>query len=281
MGRRGKTRKKRKKKDRKRGRSAAAADRHELYELAVQEPLADCELLDQAWKDIRGRLPKSIREDFCGTAIMSIEWVKYRPGNTAVGIDLDEEVLAIGEQRIRKRLAPADRKRIKLLHEDVLKAKTPKVDSVLALNFSHFIFKTRRKLKQYYKRAYDALKDDGLFMLDAYGGSDAFVEDDEDREIDGFTYVWDTNLYNPITGDVIQHIHFRFPDGSALNEAFTYEWRLWTLPELQEVLKEAGFKDVVVYWEGTDEDGEGNGEWASTRRGEACEGWFAYLFAAK
>ena len=82
------------------------------------------------------------------------------------------------------------------------------------------------------------------------------------------------------TGDVINHIHFRFPDGSKIKEAFTYEWRLWTIPELRELLMEAGFKRVDVYWEGTDEDGEGDGEYSVSTCGEACEGWVSYLVAA-
>ncbi|MFQ5844649.1 MAG: class I SAM-dependent methyltransferase [Planctomycetota bacterium] len=262
-------------------RSAATSDRHELYELSVQEPEADCELLDEAWKTLRGRRPRSIREDFCGTAILSIEWVKRRPGNTAIGVDVDPEVLEVARRRVNQRLPRAHRARLELIEADVMKVETPPVDAVLALNFSHYVFKSRRKMKRYFKRVHEALVEDGLFMLDAYGGSDSLLEGEEDREVDGFTYVWDTDFYNPITADVIQYIHFRFPDRSKLERAFTYEWLLWSLPELQEILKEAGFSDVVVYWEGTDEDGEGDGEWSVTRRGEACEGWFAYLAAVK
>ena len=36
-----------------------------------------------------------------------------------------------------------------------------------------------------------------------------------------------------------------------------------------------------VYWEGSDEDGGGNGEWAIDTRGEACAGWVAYIAAIK
>ncbi len=105
---------------------------------------------------------------------------------------------------------------------------------------------------------------------------------EEERHLDGFTYVWDQHRYNPIDGRALNHIHFRFPDGSKMKRAFTYEWRLWTLPEIQECLLEAGFSEVLVYWEGTDEEtGEGNGEWAMTTEGEACQGWIAYLVAKK
>ena len=68
---------------------------------------------------------------------------------------------------------------------------------------------------------------------------------------------------------------------SKLERAFTYDWRLWTLPEITETLLEAGFADVSVYWEGTEEKtGEGNGIFTVTTRGEACEGWIAYLVAS-
>ena len=66
-----------------------------------------------------------------------------------------------------------------------------------------------------------------------------------------------------------------------MEKAFTYEWRLWTLPEIRELLEEAGFGRVTVYWEGTDEDGEGNGEFEPTTRGDADAGWIAYLVAEK
>jgi hypothetical protein len=64
--------------------------------------------------------------------------------------------------------------------------------------------------------------------------------------------------------------------------AFTYTWRLWTLPELREVLKEAGFERVTVYWQGTDEEtGEGNGEFLPVDRGDPDPAWIAYLVAEK
>jgi len=75
-------------------------------------------------------------------------------------------------------------------------------------------------------------------------------------------------------------IHFEFPDGSRMDRAFEYQWRLWTLPELQEILAEASFRRVQVYWEGTDpETEEGNGIYEPTRQGEADAGWIAYLVA--
>ena len=39
---------------------------------------------------------------------------------------------------------------------------------------------------------------------------------------------------------------------------------MWSLPEIREILKEVGFKESHVYWEGTDEDGEGDGVFTRT-----------------
>ena len=68
------------------------------------------------------------------------------------------------------------------------------------------------------------------------------------------------------------HIHFKFPDGSRIKNAFSYDWRLWTLPEVQELLAEAGFDRITVYWQGTDEEtGEANGEFEpASCRGAGC-----------
>ena len=136
-------------------------------------------------------------------------------------------------------------------------------------------------LLKYFASVHRGLVSDGLFLLDAYGGSDSFLELDEEQDFDGFTYIWDQHHVNPIVGNVLNYIHFEFPDGSRINRAFTYDWRLWTLPEIRDVLIDAGFSKVVVYWEGSDEDGGGNGVWAIDGRGEACNGWVAYIVAIK
>jgi SAM-dependent methyltransferase len=262
--------------------TAKKADRHELYELSVQEPESECDLIDQAWEEQRGRRCESIREDFCGTAVVCMEWVKRRRVHTAVGVDLDPSVLKWGRHRIPQRLTTEQASRITLIEDNVLTVETEPVDSVLAMNFSYYLLRTRAALREYFERAHAALKDDGMFLLDAYGGSDSFLEMEEERDMDGFTYIWDQNKYNPITGGATNYIHFSFPDGSSIRKAFEYEWRLWTLPEIREVLLEAGFGEVVVYWEGTDEETEeGDGEFTVSTEGEACPGWVAYLVAKK
>ena len=264
------------------GRTAKNSNKFELYELSVQEPEADCDFIRQAWRELKGREPTSLREDFCGTAITAIEWVKQNDAHTGVGIDLDAPTLEVAKRRIARRLDTSQQKRMTLLQENVLAASAPPVDCILATNFSYFIFKERETLRKYFEAAHAALLDGGILILDAYGGSDSFLEMEEPRECEGFTYVWDQDYYSPVTGHVINHIHYDFDDGSRMEKAFTYEWRLWTLPEIQELLREAGFKSVTIYWEGTEEGtDEGNGEWSPTKTGEADQGWVTYITAEK
>ncbi|MBL9118855.1 MAG: class I SAM-dependent methyltransferase [Phycisphaerae bacterium] len=263
-------------------RTAATSDRHELYELAVQNVEFEVDFIDRVWRTHRGRLASTLREDFCGTFAASVEWVARRSSNIAVAIDLDASVLAWGRKHNLPKLAEEDYERLDIRKEDVMRDRIEKVDCVVAMNFSYYIFKRREELMKYFRSVYASLVKDGLFVIDAYGGSDSFREIEEERHLDGFTYVWDQNHYNPVTGDVINHIHFRFPDGSEMRKAFTYEWRLWTLPELQESLVEAGFRKATVYWEGTNlKTGEGNGRFRPSTRGEACEGWIAYIVAER
>lgn len=263
-------------------RNASNSDLHELYELSVQDAESECEIIDQVWNECRKRTASSIREDFCGTALTASAWVKLREGNTAICVDNDPSVLEWGTKRANERLTEDEMSRLSFVESNVITVKAKPVESVLAMNFSYYLFKTREELAEYFRSVHKSLTADGLFLLDAYGGSDSFLEMEEDRDLDGFTYIWDQSSYNPVTGGAVNHIHFQFPDGSRIDEAFTYDWRLWTLPEIQEVLRESGFSNVLVYWEGSDDEtGEGNGEWAISDCGEACEGWIAYLVAEK
>jgi len=108
---------------------------------------------------------------------------------------------------------------------------------------------------------------------------------EEEREIDedglAFTYVWDQARFNPIDNRLLCHIHFAFTDGSRLDRAFSYDWRLWTLPEIQELLEECGFVKTTVYWQGFDAEGEADGKFKPATRADADAGWICYLSAEK
>jgi cyclopropane fatty-acyl-phospholipid synthase-like methyltransferase len=264
---------------------AETADRHKLYELSVQCAEAEIDFVDDTFKKLRGRRARLLREDFCGTANVCCEWVKRRKFNRAIGVDLDASVLEWGKTHRLGELKPSERKRIGLLEENVLSVKTEPAEIISAMNFSYWLFKERKQLKRYFKRVHNQLADDGILFMDAYGGYDSYKEIEEEREIeDGdtrFTYVWEQEKYEPISGNLICHIHFDFEDGSRMERAFSYDWRLWSLPEIRELLGEAGFSKVTVYWQGFDEDGEPDGEFVPVDEGEADAGWICYITAEK
>ncbi|MBE31002.1 MAG: SAM-dependent methyltransferase [Acidiferrobacteraceae bacterium] len=263
-------------------RQADQADRHILYERAVQCVESEIDMVDETFLKLRGRQARTLREDFCGTANTSCEWVRRRTDNLAWGVDLDDEVLGWGKQHNLGSLTEEAMERVQLLHADVLNVDTPAMDVVLAMNFSYWIFGTRETLKAYFSRIRECLVDDGVLFLDFYGGYETMREMEEETDHDDFIYVWDQNRYNPITGEMNCQIHFKFPDGSQMKQAFSYDWRLWTLPEVRELLEEAGFSRVLVHWEGTDEKTqEGDGVFTATEMGEADAAFICYLSAEK
>jgi SAM-dependent methyltransferase len=260
---------------------AETSDRYELYEAAVQNVAEQCHLMDYMFQSIRGRKPISFREDFCGTASASCEWVRMGPKRFSIGVDNDPEVLEWGRKNRLSKLTSGQQQRVTLIEGDVREAQKSLVDVVGASNFSYWIFDTRAELRRYFETVYANLKPDGVFFLDAFGGFDAFRELKEKMKIDNFTYIWDQAKYAPVTGKMQTYIHFKFPDGSKLKRAFSYTWRLWTLPEILEVLTEAGFRQSTVYFEFKDDDGEGLGEWYAETEGDADAAWIATITAEK
>lgn len=261
---------------------AEMADRHALYEASVQDTDAELDFIQATFQALTQRPLETLREDFCGTANTACAWVASGHARHAIAIDLDEEVLSWGRAHHYARLTEDQKSRIQLIHSDVMRVSQPKVDAIIAMNFSYYLFKTRDALRAYFHHCLNGLLEDGCLILDSFGGYEAHRELEESTEYDGFTYVWDQHYFDPITHDTVCQIHFEFPDGSRLNRAFEYHWRLWTLPELQELLTEAGFADVGVYWEGTDDrTGEGDGVYRRQAHGEADAGWIAYLVARR
>jgi SAM-dependent methyltransferase len=262
--------------------AAARADRHRLYEDSVQDPDASVEFVEAEFRRLTGRRARLLREDFCGTAKTACEWVRRHTDNRAVGVDLDPEVLGWARDHNVADLRKKERARVALVEGDVNKVKSPPQDVVMAMNFSYWIFHERRALRNYFRKVRNTLADDGVFFLDCFGGYDAYRLGSERRDLDGYTYQWELARYNPVDARVLYHIHFRFDDGSRLKRAFTYDWRHWTLPEITEVLREAGFARVTVYAQGWDEKAEeGDGVFVPVEEIDADAGWVCNLAAQR
>jgi len=260
---------------------ADRADRHALYQKAVQCPDFDMHFFVTTYKRLRGRAPVRLREDFCGTAHFAAAWVRGHRDRRALGVDLDEPTLRWAAEHVLARESPSVRQRITLRCADVLDVTAPKVDLCCAMNFSFCVFKSRELLTRYFRAVHQGLRRDGLFITELYGGPDAIHPLVERRKIGRVTYVWQQEKFNPITNETLCHIHFKFPDGSRLDRAFSYDWRLWSIPEVRECLLAAGFSRVDVYWEDEDDKGQdlGTHHLATVEQNQPT--WLVYIAALK
>ncbi len=261
------------------GTLASLADRHELYERAVQEPEEEVVFLDQVFQTLRGRKARSLREDFCGTALLATCWVESAPDRTAIGVDLDAPTL---DWAARHRVAPLGPRAsdLELVCDDVLTVQTKSVDLVAALNFSYSLLHERGALVAYFERARACLVADGLFVLDFHAGPRTQERIIERTRYDGFTYVWEQGAMDALSGLATRAIHFRFPDGSQLRDAFSYAFRVWTVPELHDALRDAGFAHCEVHYEDFDEDGYSLGPPMRVESMTHEDSWIGYLVAS-
>jgi SAM-dependent methyltransferase len=218
-------------------------DKHDLYEIAVQSPEVVVELL----RGLHGANPRSLREDFSGTAAVSREWIAT-PDSDALSVDIDDEVLRLASQkcpRLRVRLDDA-----------VQAADADPADVVFAGNFSIGYIYERDALVSYFQRTRKRLNPGGIFAFDMYGGPGAFRLGSLERQFelsDGtiVDYEWRHDAADPLTGMVQNSISFHVRRGEQLllqlPRAFVYRWRLRGLPELYDALREAGFARMTVH----------------------------------
>ena len=273
--------------------SRTRLDKYSLYEASVQCVDADLDFCERVYRKANGKPLRILREDFCATAAIACGFAARDPSHLALGVDLDPHVL---EQAARRNVRPLDaatRSRVRLLHANVLEVTSPHVECVAALNFSYWVFKRRADLLAYFRAAWRSLRPGGVFVLDAFGGTDALSESTDRRPIaattlhDGtrvprFTYVWRQARFDAVSHDFLCHIDFELKDGRKWTRAFTYDGRLWTLPELADVLAEAGFAESAVYTDGWDEKRkEGDGVYRRRTRVENDGVWIAYVVARK
>ncbi len=274
-------------------RSRRRLDRHALYEVAVQGVDWDLDFLERVWRYRNpAREPRLFREDFCSTAALATAWVRRGRDRRAWGVDLDPEPLAWA-RRHRLPWAREAAKRVTLVRGDVRQARRPAVDVACALNFSWWVFHERTDLVRYLRAARASLKPRGVLVMNLFGGGDAeraLVERTRKRaehSPDGtplprFTYVWEHASLNPVDRRLLAHIHFELPNGRRLGRAFTYDWRMYTIPELRDALVEAGFSHFEVWAEGWDARAKsGNGVLYKRATLDNEDTWIAYAVATR
>lgn len=254
-------------------------DKYALYRESVQSAETDVHFIRRVYREVRGKDPITLREDFCGTFGLCCEWIKLHSKHKAVGIDLDPEPIYYGKKHYLPELKPDQAKRLKIRQANLLDRPWDTADVVTAMNFSYFIFQTRPILVSYFKNVRKSLKPKGVFLIDLFGGSLCYSENEESSRKKGFTYYWHQLNYEPIQNRAQFSIHFKLKDRPKMKHVFRYDWRMWTIPELRELLAEAGFKRTHVYWEGNNKKGGGSGVFRRTEKGEDCQSWIAYIAA--
>jgi SAM-dependent methyltransferase len=259
-------------------------DKYKLYHNSVQNPDADIDAMKKAWRlRYKDSMFQTLREDFCGTFANTVAWVSKNRLNYGIGIDLDNEPINYGKKNYLASLTTEQQTRIKILHANVLSLKLPRADVVCAFNFSYYCFHERKVLLAYFKSVFKKLNKKGMFVLDCLGGSLTQLANDHKKRFprEKYTYHFEQLSFDPIHSRAKFAIHFKFKTGKSLMNAFTYDWRMWTIPEIRELLEEAGFKTSKVFWEGLTKKGEGSGVYRVKEKGEECESWIAYIAAYK
>ena len=115
-------------------------NKHELYQKSVQNVHIEAEFFKKVFRMQFNNVPYTFREDFCGTGLLSCEWVKKDVQNYAIGLDFDQETLEWGrDNNINNLNSGSDR--IELLNHNVLNEYDPSkcFDIICSLNYSHFL----------------------------------------------------------------------------------------------------------------------------------------------
>ena len=263
---------------------AELADKFVCYQHSVQEPDHEVRVFDQVYREAHKTKPLTLREDFCGTFAVSCEWAKSDKNRQAIGLDICPETLAWGTEKNLDKLKTKVAERVEVLEQDVRSRTVPQVDVLAAQNFSFWCFKTRAEVLNYFKIAYENLGGKGVMIMDMMGGKECYASDvTEKRTIikgrEGFKYHWEQAYFNPVTADCSFFIHFKFGDGSMIKKAFEYHWRFWTIPEVREMLAEAGFSMSKVYWDIADEDEDA--DWQAVDEAPNDDSWLCYVVGIK
>ncbi|MBC7833973.1 MAG: class I SAM-dependent methyltransferase [Phycisphaerales bacterium] len=237
-----------------------AMDRYDLYELCVQRAAAVVPFL----RAIHGGSARRLAEDFCGTAAVSREWVRSDTSGvaSAIGMDLDTGVL----DWARAKAAAEGLGRIELVHGDVLSA-TDRItadgaaagdgmDVVFVGNFSIGEIHERSELVGYLRWCRERLRPGGVVVIDTYGGASAWRVGASRRAHQAgpgvrVLYTWEQREGDPYSGRVECALHFDVERGGEVveryPEVFLYRWRLWSVPELRDAMREVGLSHTSVH----------------------------------
>ncbi|KAJ1979495.1 hypothetical protein H4R34_002812 [Dimargaris verticillata] len=251
----------------------AAQTKPNEYASRLQPDAAD----ELAALDLSERVPRrasTLREDFCGTAALCQEWVQAHVNNTAIGVDIDPQVIQYAQTHTLADAGIAAQVRLVLGNVLTIDAALsrlsaqdattqdctihsgqhqpsplPKAHVIASLNYALFYFHERQKLVQYLRVSYANLNSFGILVADAFGGTRLFndLPRTKTRSMGTYTYHFEYRSFDALTNLGRYAIHFEFCDGSWIRNHFTYTFRIYSLAELREAMLEAGFYRVHIW----------------------------------
>lgn len=188
--------------------------------------------------------PKRILEMACGTG--SISYYLARAGYDITAFDLSEDMLSIAYNKL------IDFNNINLLHLDMRDfVINKKFDTILATCDSINYIIESRDLLETFKNVYRHLNDNGLFIFDINSyhklkniiGNNTFVEDQED-----LFYVWQ-NYYDEQKSLCEFYLTFFYKEeGNKFNKfEEVHMERAYKVMEIEDLLRQAGFKNIDYY----------------------------------
>jgi SAM-dependent methyltransferase len=173
----------------------------------------------------------------------------------------------------------------------------PPADVISVLNFSIFHFHRRCDLAAYFQHARRSLAAEGILVLNAFGGPGAMRTRIDRRRVEPvpttgepapppFEYRWDQRGYDAVANRLDCRIHFVVDDAdgnpTTIENAFQYDWRIWTLPEITELMREAGFADAQVWRHTWDASKGKEGVFLGpVARIENLDTWLAYVIGVR
>lgn len=188
--------------------------------------------------------PKNVLEMACGTGSLSYYFAKA--GYDLTAFDLSEEMLSIAYNKL------SNFDNIKLLQLDMRDFNiNEKFDSIIATCDSiNYIIESSDLLKTF-TNAYNHLNDNGVFIFDINSyyklkhiiGRNTFVEDQDD-----IFYIWENYYDNDRDVCEFYLTFFSSEDGNSYSRFDEVHMeRAYKVKEIEELLREAGFRDIKPY----------------------------------
>lgn len=231
-------------------------NKYEFYQKSVQNVKKETEFFRKTYRMIFNKVPNTFREDFCGTGLLSCEWVKNNVMSSAVGIDIDQEALDYGEAN------NINCDRVKLINQNVLDEFNPddKFDVICSLNYSHFLLNKRSELLTYFKNVRKNITK-GIFIIDFFGGSHIYSDHKYEHSKSSGFYEFEGGQMNILNNKSLCKLNHKIKK-NKFETLFKFAFRIYSLIELREALEEANFNNFKLFIkEINDDDGDDYAEY--------------------